>query len=621
MSIDTADPRDSGSLSSDPEPQLSIEQRESLHEQFKAHAKDVTADKVFGPAAKRGAVYRWGFAASTRRTLVQDPEATLHQCDELVEVLSRLACGERVGKSRMKSIDLPGCADFLVEQLGDIRPMSVIDSAITVLWAAAMPALTKDLDQARWWRTLSSLQCLHDSVIQHGHADSPAHLMLGGELGLTLAWRLYPLHSCAQLQASSIDAVTQWCAQEDESVPGAITNFTDSRLVLASLIRSRHLIAKTSRRKLRKKDSHAGAALATWVAAMTTHTGGTAFSAATKKDVSDDLSPHGLLAQATEFASDELKPAVAAALGATQTGGRLVWEVDLPESLHHDPHAKIAVMFPDWDVRRGRTHVDYSRDDVRIELFAGRTEVIAGDWQTLIELDREEQRSCGVWEEVCEYSDDDVHYLEIEQRWTGDIILQRQIMLIRDDRCVLLADAVMPESGSKTESRAIKYSSRLPLLSSIAVENEQETREIYLGDGRRRGLVIPLSANEWQIARTTATFKETDDHHLLLTAEGHGSLYAPLWFDFQQRRFKRKRTWRQLTVADNLKIVGSDEAVGYRLQLGSEQWFVYRSLADQRCRSVLGTHLIADFFCSRFDPGDGSHEELLTVDDSDSDDD
>ncbi|MDC0295614.1 hypothetical protein OAL35_02040, partial [bacterium] len=73
----------------------------------------------------------------------------------------------------------------------------------------------------------------------------------------------------------------------------------------------------------------------------------------------------------------------------------------------------------------------------------------------------------------------------------------------------------------------------------------------------------------------------------------------------------------QLTVADQLRIVEPSEANGYRVQFGSEQWMIYRSLKDQKTRTVLGKHLIADFYCSRFDSGDGSHEELITVDDSD----
>ncbi len=43
----------------------------------------------------------------------------------------------------------------------------------------------------------------------------------------------------------------------------------------------------------------------------------------------------------------------------------------------------------------------------------------------------------------------------------------------------------------------------------------------------------------------------------------------------------------------------------------------YRSLCESCLRSVLGKHLIADFFCGRFDPGDGDIDDLITVDDRD----
>jgi len=415
--------------------------------------------------------------------------------------------------------------------------------------------------------------------------------------------------------------VTAWCDREDEAMAAALAQGTDTRLVLGSLLRCRRIMERTTNRKFTKHQVQLAGALATWVAAMTTHTGGAAFSTASGKQVADDLPPHGLLGRMVELDPQALAPAISAALGARQTGGRLVWQVDLPATMHHHSDAKIAVMFPDWDVRRGRTHVDYSREHVRLEVFAGRAEVIAGDWQTMIQLDDVEQQACGDWVEVCEYTDDDVHYVEIEQPWTGGILLQRQVMLVRDDRCLLLADAVLPSDPLQQASRSIKYSSRLPLFDSIGIEPEAETREVFLSDGQRRALVIPLSASEWQIGPTDATLKETADRHLLLSTTGRGRLYAPLWLDLQQRRFKRKRTWRVLTVVDQLHSVQRDTAVGYRVQVGSEQWMVYRTLAEHRCRSVLGKHLIAGFYSSRFDPSDGSHDALITVDDSDSPDD
>ena len=360
-----------------------------------------------------------------------------------------------------------------------------------------------------------------------------------------------------------------------------------------------------------------GVLLTTWVSALTMHTGSSAFSSATRKQVKDDLGANGLLAAATEFDPESLSDAMKAALGKTPVGGRLTWQANLPETLHHDADAKLAVMFPDWDVRRGRTHVDYSAEEVQLEVFSGRTRVIGGTWQTMIETESGELRPDGPWMEICEYSDDDVHYLEIEQPWTGGLLLQRQFMLIRDDRCLMLADSIIPQEFQPVLPGTLKYRCRLPLVSPIQLVPESETREAFLSDGRKRGLVIPLSASEWTISRCEVAMEQTDDRRMTYSAIGRNRLYAPIWFDFQQRRFNRKRTWRKLTIADRLRLVGSDEAVGYRVQIGAEQWVVYRSLGERVCRSFLGKHLIADFFCARFDPEDGGHEALVTVDDHD----
>jgi hypothetical protein len=612
MSIDTSDEINSVPpiLDEIPSSPMSAEQWETLRQRILSTANAGEARRMYGKSAKRGGVYRWGVAA-----------ATGDACDALTDSLSRLACDAQHVQSNKGSNDLSAAAESFLARIDSSSMLSSVDGAHAVLWSAALPALSGQIEQQQWWRLLGSLVQLRESIMQRSDSYAPSHLMLCGELGLTLAWRLGVLPFCKSLQSTSIDAVQGWCDQEDESIASAIAQGTDTRLILASFDRCRRLIKKDSNRRLSKQQVRIGQTLSTWVAAMTTHTGGTAFSTAARNELADDLLPYGLLSQAVKYHPEGLRPAISAALGAKQTGGRLVWQVDLPESMHHHPGAKIAVMFPDWDVRRGRAHVDYSREEIGIEIFAGRAEVIAGDWQTMIELDGEEQQACGDWAEVCEFSDDDVHYLEIEQPWTGGVTLQRQILLIRDDRCLLLADAVLPSGHSEEPSQSIRYSSRIPLSETVRIKPEGETREVFLHDGRRRGLVVPLSASEWQIGPTDATLKETADGHLLLSTQGLGRLYAPLWFDFQQRRFDRMRTWRQLTIADQLQITDRDEAAGYRMQVGSEQWVVYRSLAEDRCRSVLGKHLNGGFYASRFDPSDGSHDALVTVDDSDSRDD
>ena len=596
-----------------------------------------TAKRVYGVAGRDGGVYRWGIAAATGSA-----------CDEVVEVFSRLACGAKVSKKRLAGVDLPGAAsDWLATSNGDDR-FGPIDAAYAILWAAALPALRDHLDDTQWRAVLVELVELQRNLSNESDSASPLRLMVGGELGLTLACRFAELEFCSRLQNPSLAALRSWVQSNEASVSAAVASPADVRLILASLIRVQRLTAAEGiKLGKRARWKEVGESLATWVAALTTKSGRSGLSPAPKSAVVDDCAEDGLFDHAIKFDRGSLKPAFSAALGNTPRGGRLAWEVSLPEAFHHDPDAKICAMFPEWDECHGRMHIGYGQTETRLELFAGSRALITGPWDTMLEIDGRLHHPDGQWEEVCEHSDDDVHYLEIEQHWTGGWLLQRQILLIREDRCVLLADAVLPAATSVTPGtgtpattspvntspvdigstqerktgRTLRYTCRLPIAARVAAEAEEETREIVLAKGQSKAMFIPLAAGEWRVGASSCTLSVTEDQHLSMTREGVDRLYAPLWIDTAPRRFKRKRTWRQLTVADQLRIVEREEATGYRIQMGSEQWMVYRSLSDRHTRTVLGKHLIADFYCCRFDPGDGSHEELITVDEGESDDD
>jgi hypothetical protein len=96
-----------------------------------------------------------------------------------------------------------------------------------------------------------------------------------------------------------------------------------------------------------------------------------------------------------------------------------------------------------------------------------------------------------------------------------------------------------------------------------------------------------------------------------LQAEGR-ALYAPLLVDLKPSRVKQPFTWRRLTVAEDLAMQPADVAVGYRMQIGGEQWLVYRTLADAAPRTLLGQHLSSDFYFGRFDT-EGEVEDLVEV--------
>ncbi len=573
--------------------------------------------RLFPKATAGGGILRWGLAVACGK-----------QVSPLQAALSELGSGFPPSKKRSRGVDWELAVEEMLRDIDDTCASGKIDLPTVAeagLWAYALPPLVTRLREASWKSLCQSLDALARHCMSVPDASSPARLIGGCELALVLRLRLGDVAS-ESLASQAVDGLEQWCDAAEDSIGEAVrVGGRYARFVIASIIRQQRLAAVVAKRKLKKRRLGTAIDLGCWVAAMTRRDGTAVFSSVERSDVRDDLASGGLFDAIKALAPKLLGPAVDAVLGGRQTGGRLAWEVSLPESLWHSELAGVAAMLPEWDVRRGRSFVDYSGEDFHIEVELGRASAIRGKWEVMIDVDGAEQAAAGPWMHICEYSDDDAQYLEFEQRWTGGIRLQRQLMVLRDDRCVMLADAVLRDE--EQPSASITYIGRFPLAAEISTETEAETTETWLSDARqkRQGLVMSLQSNEWRMGPSAARIEVMPDQHLKLQtasqggADNGGGVFAPLWFDFQPRRFDRPRTWRQLTVADDLRLVDPDEAVAHRVQLGSEQWVIYRSLRGERTRTFLGKHLVADFYCARFHCGDGRMEDLLTVGDHDED--
>ncbi len=586
-----------------------------------------SAEDVWGDDARDGAIYRWGFATAMQgpATVLQRKLAELATCNS-GEAIGALTAGER---------------ELLVEEANGLidgifsDQMTGIEASETVLWAAAMPALSQILPAETWWQCGEQLLQVRADASLGSDTTCPLHLVLAGELGLTLAWRLAALPACPKVAFAALEAVSGFLQGEGESIDRSLVRPQELRLIVASLVRCERLVrllGKPTKRRWSKREREIAAEFATWMAVLARHDGTQVFSDAAvsacrsdfgslKKASPPDL--HGLMRAGSDFDSETLVPAMAAALGQSHSGGRLAWEVSLPETMWHSERSGVAAMLPEWDVRRGRTFLNYSGADVEVEVTAGRRSVLKGTHQSMIHVNGELQQPAGKWECTCEYSDDDVHLIELEQPFTGGVVLQRQWMMVRDDRCVMVSDAVLPSTQANrketglgvVDNREIRCVSRLPLAAGIEVIEDAETRELVLSDGKKaRVLFMPLASSEWKVGPSSCHAFLSEDQHLVVTTTGSGAVYSPLWLDFQPRRFRRKRTWRQLTIAEDLAIIPRHIAAAFRVQIGSEHWFVYRSMSGRGPRSIMGKHLIADFFAARFHPGDGGMEELVTVD-------
>jgi len=194
-------------------------------------------------------------------------------------------------------------------------------------------------------------------------------------------------------------------------------------------------------------------------------------------------------------------------------------------------------------------------------------------------------------------TDADADYLELCIELADGLRIERQLLFAREDHILYLADNLT--TGSDT-SRALGHSIHLPLAPDMAWLPEAETRDGLLADSQPRAAVIPPALWEWRSDPRGGNLVCQENRLVLSQATTGRALCCPLFFDLRPRRIEKERTWRQLTVAESLKVVPRDLAVGFRVQSGRDQWLMYRSLGRYGNRTLLGQNISSEFYAGRF---------------------
>jgi hypothetical protein len=224
-------------------------------------------------------------------------------------------------------------------------------------------------------------------------------------------------------------------------------------------------------------------------------------------------------------------------------------------------------------------------------------------------LDGQVQAQLTGWEQLCWYSDDDVDYIEIEAKFGDSCKLQRQAILLREHRLVFLADALLCHQAGTWELEA-----RLPVAHGLTFESSAKNWEGQLQGSKTRSVVIPLYMPEWRAAAASGCM--TFDHRSLLITnrcQATHRIYSPVVVSLCNRHADQPLTWRQLTVAEDLRIVRRDEAVAYRFQIGKQQYAIYRNLSEAKKRTFLGVHALCEFYAGCFDRESGDCDTLIEV--------
>ncbi len=278
----------------------------------------------------------------------------------------------------------------------------------------------------------------------------------------------------------------------------------------------------------------------------------------------------------------------------------------LPDFCHYSEAQGYGILRSGWD-RAARIGVACDGQDVEIE-FGGKKMLVRGKLETLWSVNGKPV----VWDDPawtlnCWHEDKDVQYLELELKNEQGLTFQRQIMLLVQDEMMLLGDALMG-----TAKNRLDYQLSIPMASGITAQQETDTREIYLRSERIESLALPLTMGEWQYDHTDNRFTAHENAIQMNQSSMGRSMYAAIAFDLKPGRSIQPRTWRQLSVGENLETVPPDIATAARFLVGRDHWVCYRNLAAIGNRTFMGCNVYHDFYIGRFDK-EGMHQPQLMI--------
>jgi hypothetical protein len=295
----------------------------------------------------------------------------------------------------------------------------------------------------------------------------------------------------------------------------------------------------------------------------------------------------------------------------------------------HDAAAAVAIMRAGWERGDLRVLVDYRQAMPHLEIAVGDRMLVDGPWQWSVSDGGTSLEAEGPWTASCWESTRQATFLEITAALPGGRQFERQVVLLRREKVIVLADAVTTPAaadplasplptpsvnsrhGDDGRPASLRYRSVVRLAPGLEATPAEETREALVFDTRMRLLAVPLALPEWRVGRGGSLEHGADG--LTLAQESAGRrFYAPLWLDCDAGRIGKPLTWRQLTVADTRMNLPPYQAAGFRVQAGQEQWLLYRSLDAPRNRSLLGCNVSAEFLVGRIRPH-GSVKRILEI--------
>ena len=497
-----------------------------------------------------------------------------------------------------------------IDWLARVASRSDVESSLEHLsWATILS------DNARVMRPQTWAACLHhllqaatsglnaaeanlESWLVHGPLES---IVVGPELAIWLAYLFPEIPACNDLAVPAFEAMSAAIGEllDGEGLPEAC-HLPIFRALAASWIRAQS-IGRAKGKKSWRLNKSARRDFDWMVRQLLRCTGPKLMPVFGPADPTFD----SMIRAAVQLTGDEEDQALVDLI----VRQKRVSDERLPEEpSYHSEWAEAAILRPDWSPKGPQLAITYDNEQLQVELSNLEQRLLSGPWSSVVRVDGQQLHQTSEWDTTCWFSDFDVDFLELEADYENGWSIQRQFLLARQDLFLWTAEIL---TGS--ESAQIEIESSVPLDAAVRCHQNDQFRDFSIVGRRKLAHALPVGLSEWQIERGGGELTLEDGAISLFQRQQGTGLCVPWFFDLHPDRIKQNITWRQLTVVEDLEIVGGDTAVGYRVQAGREQWLWYRALRMPGCRTVLGQNYSSEFVCTRF-LKDGDTDDLVSID-------
>ncbi|MFM8574152.1 MAG: hypothetical protein ACKOAU_21325, partial [Pirellula sp.] len=378
-----------------------------------------------------------------------------------------------------------------------------------------------DVPPALWLEVLQSTLTQVDRAWEQGPTEGLFPWVIWAcEVPLALAKQMSHLGGKDRIVSETLNRLALLIEQTAED-PQVLLNFgaQDLRAFVASLIRSRWAADSVGARKWYPPQRRALAKLQSILLHLTDGTG----HAMLDQSESSRHDPE-FWKSLMKLCKDHKKVQLAAAVALPDEVGRdqgfkpaklrkhKLNDARLPKPSQYWEKNHIVSMRRNWRKSDCQLALDFSGDSIWLDLCdpTGRR-IFSGDWEIAVEYRGKPVNIDVAWNEVCWFSDDDVDYLELECDLEGTCTIYRQVMLMREEGMVYMADSLLgnPED-SKADWKSISTWTLDPSVSfQPQTKNNEGSLVRHLRDEQSDqeitepvALLLPLSLPEWRRGTT-----------------------------------------------------------------------------------------------------------------------